>query len=470
MESKKRILTFDEVEKLIRSGKIEDVSIVMPTITHPLTKVCRANYFLDNIIENGFMFTTIFLHSNINNILTNDDMVKSDPSVDLPLSIDKNSFRLNSWINNQKNHLICVANVEKHQDLYPRAILLEAIRKIKEKHNITFKAASELEFYTMKNTVDEIIKDYPEVNLDKHRMNNRYSDFCSGVINDRSESLRKKVKDKLEECGIRVEAMFSEHGPGMQEINIKYQEVLLNCDNHIMLKQCIKKVLYDEGQSVSFMAKTFIGQDGSSCHFHISAYDSVSGESYFALSDDQEENITVDGLTIRKNMYYFIGGLLKYVLDLFLLYAPTINSYKRYKKYSCAPLSINSWSVESRFSNVRIVGKGKDMRIEFRAPGADAMPYLALSAIMYSGMKGVEDKIVPNPIDKGDIYNGIKDYHKFPPNNIYESALVFKKSEFVTEVFGDNFKQMMLNYAFREWEDFSNHISNYEINRYLELV
>lgn len=470
MKTKSGFYTIEEVKEAISSGQIQDVTVIMPTLSHPLTKVYTAKYFLENVLENGFCFTKIFLHCNINNLLTDNDLIKTDPWIDIEMSIDKNSFRLNSWINNKSNNILCMANVEEYLDLYPRTILQEAISKISEKHNISFKASSELEFYTLNKPVDEIIKSYPEIDLDKYRVNNRISDYCTGTINDRWEDVRTKMKEKLEQCGIEVESIFSENGPGMHEVNIRYQDVLLNCDNHICLKQCIKKISSDEGQTVSFMAKTFIDRDGSSCHFHISAYDLTSGENIFGVSDDPNQNISIDDLKIRKNMYYFIGGLIKYVQELFLLYAPTINSYKRYKKYTFTPMIINSWSLESRFTNVRIVGKGKNMRIEFRAAGADTNPYLSLSAILLSGMKGVEEKICPTPIDKGDINKNTKIHHLLAPNNIYEAALFFQKSEFVTEAFGDEFKKLIFSYAQREWEEYNNHISNFEINRYISLV
>jgi glutamine synthetase len=168
-------------------------------------------------------------------------------------------------------------------------------------------------------------------------------------------------------------------------------------------------------------------------------------------------------------MIYFIGGVLKYVGELFLIYAPTINSYKRYKKNAFAPESVNSWSYESRYTSIRIVDSGKNLRIEFRISGADVNPYLLFSAIIASGARGIAEKISAPPYFRDNAHLD----HSFiipPPKNIYQAAEIFKKSDFAETILGRALKDFLYTNAVKEWDDYSNHISNFEVNRYLDLI
>ena len=73
---------------------------------------------------------------------------------------------------------------------------------------------------------------------------------------------------------------------------------------------------------------------------------------------------------------------MKYSLDTFILFAPTINSYKRFKNFSWAPSNLDSWSVDNRTSPFRICGNGKNLRIEYRIPGGDVNQYLAYAGLI----------------------------------------------------------------------------------------
>lgn len=125
------------------------------------------------------------------------------------------------------------------------------------------------------------------------------------------------------------------------------------------------------------MSKPSKDRFGSSSHLHVSLH-SLDGTNVFPGNDFKLN----DNLSCSNDMLYFLGGLMKYSLDTFLLFAPTINSYKRYKNFSWAPSNLDNWSVDNRTSPFRICGSGKSLRIEYRIPGGDINQYLAYSGLI----------------------------------------------------------------------------------------
>lgn len=123
------------------------------------------------------------------------------------------------------------------------------------------------------------------------------------------------------------------------------------------------------------MAKPNKDRAGSSSHIHMSLLD-LNGNNVFQGNDYK----ITDEISCSNTMLYFIGGLMHYSLDSFIFYAPTINSYKRFKNFSWAPSNLGIWSYDNRTAPFRICGKGKNLRIEYRIPGGDINQYLAYSA------------------------------------------------------------------------------------------
>ena len=90
---------------------------------------------------------------------------------------------------------------------------------------------------------------------------------------DNNEEITRKIKDKVISCGIELEGINAEGGPGQHEINFRYCNLLENCDYNIYFKQCLKHLMHKEGMGCTFMAKPFAEHPGSSFHIHLSLYD-----------------------------------------------------------------------------------------------------------------------------------------------------------------------------------------------------
>ena len=138
--------------------------------------------------------------------------------------------------------------------------------------------------------------------------------------------------------------------------------------------------------SITFIAK-FDEREGNSCHIHFSLADAYGP--LFAREQELFES--------------FLAGQLACLREMTLLLAPNVNSYKRYAAGSFAPTAV-AWGHDNRTCSLRVVGHGAGLRFENRAGGADLNPYLALSAIIASGLYGIQEGLTLEEAYTGNAY------------------------------------------------------------------
>ena len=186
-----------------------------------------------------------------------------------------------------------------------------------------------------------------------------------------------RVRETLSRCGLAVEACNPEAGPGQFEINLRAAGALRAADEAFLLKSAVKEVAAGQGLLATFMAKPRSDWPGNSCHLHLS----------LRAGDDEVFADPADG---SPTMRHFIGGLLSGMAELSALLAPTPNSYRRFVPYSWAATTA-TWGVDTRSAGLRAICRGDGAtRVEHRQAGADANPYLAVSAALAAGLDGVQ--------------------------------------------------------------------------------
>jgi glutamine synthetase len=159
-------------------------------------------------------------------------------------------------------------------------------------------------------------------------------------------------------------------------------------------------------------------------------------------------------------MRHFLGGMMAHLPDAFLFFAPTTNSYRRMRAGTFAP-NMLTWGEDNRTVALRLVGKGAARRIENRIPGADVNPYLAYSAMLAAGLRGIEEK--REPIGDATIGNAydIKDAPKLP-SDLGEATDVFETSEFVRTAFGEDVQKHYANFGRQSVRAASVVVTDYE--------
>jgi glutamine synthetase len=256
-----------------------------------------------------------------------------------------------------------------------------------------------------------------------------------------------------------VEFSKSEWGLGQQEINLRYTGALEMADRHALYKNGVKEMAQRNEMSVTFMAKPVMTDIGSSCHIHASMWD-AGGTARMAEASSPHD-LSPAGRS-------FLGGLLAHTPALMWLFAPNVNSYKRFQSASFAP-TVVSWGRDNRTSGYRVVGQGESLRVENRMPGADVNPYLACAATVAAGLDGIERQL-----DCGDPYEGnayqARDLPSVP-TTLRDGLALFERSPLAAAALGGAVHEHLVNFGRQELEAFDHEcVTDWERIRYFERI
>jgi len=202
----------------------------------------------------------------------------------------------------------------------------------------------------------------------------------------------------IDTLGIGADTWIHEVGLTQYEINLMHGDALAVADQAFLFKYAAKEVALKHGLNAVFMAKPIAGEAGSSMHLHQSIVD-ATGANVFSQADGSPS----------ERFFHYLGGLQQHTTDLMLVYAPFINSYRRYVAGSQAPINLH-WGHDNRTTGLRVPASGPDARrVENRIAGADANPYLAIAATLAAGLAGMEDRLTPTEPITGNGYDHAHD-------------------------------------------------------------
>jgi glutamine synthetase len=252
----------------------------------------------------------------------------------------------------------------------------------------------------------------------------------------------------MKAAGMIVESSKGEAWAGQHEINFRFRDALRAADDHVVYKTGVKEIAFQQGCSVTFMAKPHHDWVGSSCHIHSSLWQ--DGKNAFAGESEL--------------FRHYLAGQIAFMADLAVFVAPSINSYKRFSAGSWAPTTL-AWGYDNRTCGFRVVGHGSSTRPETRIPGADANPYLAFAALLAAGLYGIEQKLELGPALEGNAY--ISDAERFP-HALREAIDRLESSTVARGLLGDDVIDHYLNYARTEQELFDKTVTGYERERMFE--
>lgn len=269
------------------------------------------------------------------------------------------------------------------------------------------------------------------------------------------------ILDCCADMDFPLEGLHEETGPGVLEAAIAVDSAMSAGDKAALFKTFIKVIAQRNNMMATFMAKWSADWPGQSGHIHVSLKNE-KGESLF-YDNSRKYNIS-------ETMNHFIGGQQKLMSELLAMIAPTVNSYTRLIPGFWAPTTA-SWGVENRTCALRVIpGSEKSQRVEYRIAASDANPYLALAAALASGLWGIKNKIEPTETVVGNAYEQDLPKDLSLPTTLWEAAQRLKNSDAAKELFGEDFVNHFA--ASREWEvrEFQKHITDWELERYFEII
>ena len=375
---------------------------------------------------------------------------------DFRLKPDMTTLRRIPWLTATALVLCDVQDHHTHADLphSPRAILKRQVERLNALDLKAF-AASELEFFLF----DESYESLSHKHWKHAKTASQHIEDYAILQTSKEEPFMRAIRNGLMGAGIPVENSKGEWGPGQEEINVRYADVLDMADRHVIMKNGIKEMAHLQGKAVTFMAKWDYGLAGNSSHVHMSLW-SKDGATPLFLDKSADHGMS-------DLMRQFMAGQLKYSRDITYFLAPYINSYKRFMVGTFAPTRA-IWSFDNRTAGFRLCGEGsKAIRCECRIGGADLNPYLAYAALLAAGLRGIEEKLALEPVFAGDAYLASGSVREIP-KTLREAIACLKGSSMLRDALGEDVIGHYVHTA--EWEQFEydRRITDWELKRGFE--
>jgi glutamine synthetase len=283
-----------------------------------------------------------------------------------------------------------------------------------------------------------------------------------------------EVADHLTALGWDNYATDHEDANGQFEQNFAYADALTTCDRAIFFRYMVETLAQERGLIATFMPKPFSHLTGNGCHFHMSLW--KDGRNVFEASPADDQH----GLGLSTEAYHFLGGLKAHARAYIALTAPTVNSYKRLVVGSqsgsaWAPVYV-SYGNNNRTQMLRIPGPG---RIEDRTVDGSCNPYLAATAVLASGLDGIERGLQPGaPTSDLNLHElsasereqlGIETL----PGNLLDAVRELESDTVLRAALGSCEREDYVDYYARikkaEWEQAHNQVTEWELRRYLQL-
>jgi glutamine synthetase len=335
----------------------------------------------------------------------------------------------------------------------PRQILRRQLDRLAG-HGLTAHTGTELEFVVYRDSYEQAWqRNYRDLTPA-----NQYNVDYSLLGTARVEPLLRRIRTEMAGAGLTPESAKGECNLGQHEIAFRYADALSCADHHVVYKNGAKEIAAQEGMALTFMAKPN-EREGNSCHIHFSLRDASGGTP--AMAGDGPGHLSTVGQSV-------LAGMLATMRDFSVLYAPNVNSYKRYQPGSFAPIALR-WGQDNRTCALRVVGHSPEsVRVENRTPGGDVNPYLAIAGMVAAAVYGIENELPLEPEYVGNAYADVDGPRM--PATLREALGAWESSAFAAAAFGDEVVAHYANMARVELAAFDAAVTDWELRRGFERL
>ncbi len=438
--------TKEDILKLVKDKDVKFIRLWFTDVLGQVKSFAITDNELKGALERGMGFDG-------SSITGYQDIEESD-MIAMP---DPDTFTMVPWRPKEKAvaRMICnIFNPDKTPyEGDPRYVLKKALERAKKMGFDHYYVGPELEYFYFKS-------DQATEVLDK----GGYFDLTTLDV---ASDLRRETILALEQMGVQIEYSHHEVAPSQHEVDMCYKDALQMADSVITYRVAVKEIANKFGVYATFMPKPIFGQNGSGMHTHQSLFKGDRNTFFDAKSKDNLSEIA----------RHYIAGLLRHAKEISLIFAQTVNSYKRLVPGYEAPVYI-AWSRRNRSALVRVPdyhpGQEKATRCEFRACDPACNPYLTFAAMLHAGLEGIEKKYkVPAPMEKNlyhltDIERKEKGIETLPDSLGYAIAIA-EDSALVKKILGEHIFPRFIEIKKKEWDDYRIQVSEYELDKYLPI-
>ncbi|MFC4067933.1 glutamine synthetase family protein [Actinoplanes subglobosus] len=448
-------MDLEELDVSVDNGSIDTVVLALTDMQGRLQgKRLHGRYFLDEVVSGGSEGCNYLLAVDVD-MNTVDGYEMSSWSTgygDFVMKPDFSTLRRVPW---QPGTALVLADLLDTAGqpvlVSPRQILRRQLDRLAA-HGLTAYAGTELEFVLYKDSYEQAFtRNYRDLTPA-----NQYNVDYSLLGTARVEPLLRRIRNDMYGAGLIPESAKGECNLGQHEIAFRYADALTSADNHVIYKNGAKEIAAQEGMALTFMAKPN-EREGNSCHIHFSLRDE-NGRS--AMLGDGPAHLSVTGQRV-------LAGLLATMREFSLLFAPNINSYKRYQPGSFAPTALR-WGVDNRTCALRIAGHGQGMRVENRVPGGDVNPYLAIAALVAGALHGIENELSLEDEFRGNAYQD--ESAGRVPGTLREATTLWEDSSVADTAFGADVVAHYANMGRVELAAYDAAVTDWELRRGFERL
>jgi glutamine synthetase len=459
------MLSMAELQAAAGTGLIDTVTLAFTDMQGRLAgKRLSAEYFLDEVAEHYAEGCNYLLAVDVDmNTVGGYEMSSWERGYgDFVLRPDPSTLRRVPWLPATALVLADVTWLDGGPvPASPRQVLQAQVARLAERGWVA-PAGTELEFIVYRDSYEQA--------ADKGFANlvpaNQYNVDYSILGTSRIDPLLRKITGGMAGAGMYVESAKGECNFGQHEIAFRYADAVSTCDNHSIYKTGAKEIAAQEGMSLTFMAKPNL-REGNSCHIHLSLREHAE------TGPDGKPGLGGRPILAGGGAHglsrlgeQFLAGQLAAMRELTLLYAPNVNSYKRYVPGSFAPTAVR-WGVDNRTCALRLVGHGQSLRVENRTPGGDVNPYLAIAGMIAAGLAGIDNELSLEEAFGGNAY--LDDGPKVP-HTLRDALELWENSALAKQAFGGDVVDHYANYARVELTAFDAAVTDWELRRGFERL
>jgi glutamine synthetase len=435
----------DQISEWLRANRITEVECLVPDMTgNARGKFIPADKFVkeDSRLPESILVQTVTgdytdIHSELVGPIDGDMTLQPDPG----------TMRLVPWAADPTAQIIhdCYTREGELHPLATRSVL-KRVLSLYEAEGWTPVVAPEVEFYLVQKNVDPDSELEPPIGRSGRREAGRQS-YSIDAVNE-FEPIVEEMYDFCEAQELEVDTLIHESGLAQMEINFLHGEALNLADQAFVFKRTMRETALRHGIYATFMAKPMEHEPGSALHIHQSVVDRESGENIFTNPDGGE----------HERFRHYIGGLQQYTPGAIALFAPSVNSYRRFTPDIAAPINLH-WGYDNRTTGLRVPDSvPQARRVENRFPGSDANPYLAIAVSLACGYLGIKQKIEASEPHQGDAF--------LEPiavaRSLEEALRLLEEDSELKEVLGAPFVKAYIAVKLEEFEAFNKVISSWE--------
>jgi glutamine synthetase len=445
-----QVADVDDLVRWLRETHIDEVECLLPDINGVMRgKIVPRTEFISSLSSNGLRVPETALIQSVTGESDYNSRVAAETDLDIYLAPDPTTVQIVPWYECPTAQIICDAQGRDGARVAfaPRSVLKSVLAAYHER-GLKPVVAPELEFYLVEKNPDPDIPLGVPIGMSGRREAGRQA-YGIEAANE-YDTVVNLIYDYCDACGIQVGTMAHEAGPAQLEINFKHGDPLAIADQVFLFKRVVRKAALRYDMYATFMAQPHQAEPGSAMHIHQSVIDIASGDNIFAHADG----------TDSPRLLHYVSGLQRYVESAAALFCPNVNSFRRMRRESDAPINLH-WGRDNRTCGLRIPDSGPEARrVENRIGGADANPYIAIATTLACGLLGLDEGREPGPVTEGDAHA----LEFTLPRHLPEALASLEECEPLRRVLGPRFIDAFVEVKNLELTKYNQVVSSWERN------